>query len=212
MRNIPVFTTEFGVASLVLKEIPYTQTAYIKLQSSLEPELLLSECISFCRAAGAERIYAAGDRCLQKYPLHTKVLRMQADKSELPDTCAIAKPVLPEELQRWKDCYNRSMEGVANAAYMDDMDAKDMLRKEEGYFIIRNDVQIGIGRVSGECILVVASMIRGSGRDTTLALLPFVSSNVVCLEVASTNHRAIRLYESLGFQCQAEVSAWYKIL
>ena len=58
MRNIPVFTTEFGVASLILKEIPYTQTAYIKILSSLAPVELLEECRSFCRAAGAEKIYA----------------------------------------------------------------------------------------------------------------------------------------------------------
>ena len=38
MRNIPVFTTEFGVASLILKEIPYKGTAYVRLQSSLYPE------------------------------------------------------------------------------------------------------------------------------------------------------------------------------
>ena len=44
MRNIPVFTTEFGVASLILKEIPYTGIAYVRLQSSLFPEKLLEEC------------------------------------------------------------------------------------------------------------------------------------------------------------------------
>ena len=137
---------------------------------------------------------------------------MAADKSKLPSTGAVAKPVLPDELQRWKTCYNRAMQGVANAAYMDDMDARDMLRQEEGYFVTRDGTQIGIGRVSGDHILVVASLKPGSGRDTTLALLPFISSNEVCLEVASTNHRAIRLYESLGFCLQAEVSAWYKIL
>ena len=41
MKDFPVFTTEYGVASLILKEIPYQGTAYITLQDSLEPEKLL---------------------------------------------------------------------------------------------------------------------------------------------------------------------------
>ena len=56
MRDIPVFTTEYGVASLVLREIPYRQEAYISIQSSLQPEELLAECVSFCRACGAEKV------------------------------------------------------------------------------------------------------------------------------------------------------------
>jgi hypothetical protein len=35
MRDIPMFTTEYGVASLVLKEIPYQAAAYITIQDSL---------------------------------------------------------------------------------------------------------------------------------------------------------------------------------
>ena len=50
MRDLPMFTTEFGVASLILKEIPYREEAYILVQSTQEPEKLLRECIDFCRA------------------------------------------------------------------------------------------------------------------------------------------------------------------
>ena len=49
MKDLPLFTTEHGVASLVLKEIPYQKTAYIILRDSLEPEALLKECADFCR-------------------------------------------------------------------------------------------------------------------------------------------------------------------
>ena len=49
MKDFPVFTTEHGVASLVLKEIPYQGAAYITLRDSLEPELLLEDCLQFCR-------------------------------------------------------------------------------------------------------------------------------------------------------------------
>ena len=66
MKDIPVFHTEYGVASLFLREIPYRKRAHIKIQSSLEPDKLLEECIGFCRACGAEWIDAAGDPFLEK--------------------------------------------------------------------------------------------------------------------------------------------------
>ena len=55
-----VFTTENGVASIVLREIPYKGIAYITLQDTLQPEKLLRECVEFCKAAGADRIYGKG--------------------------------------------------------------------------------------------------------------------------------------------------------
>ena len=41
MRDFPMFTTEYGVASLVLREIPYREEAYITILSSEQPEELL---------------------------------------------------------------------------------------------------------------------------------------------------------------------------
>ena len=67
MKDFPFFTTEYGVASLVLKEIPYKGEAYITLrdaQPGQEAELL-AECVSFCRMAGAEKILAAGHSVLE---------------------------------------------------------------------------------------------------------------------------------------------------
>ena len=43
MRNIPFFDTPYGVASLVLKEIPYSAQAYITVQSALDLDKLLEE-------------------------------------------------------------------------------------------------------------------------------------------------------------------------
>ena len=49
MRDLPMFTTENGVGSLVLKEIPYNGTAYITIHSSSFPTDFLKECADFCR-------------------------------------------------------------------------------------------------------------------------------------------------------------------
>ena len=45
MKDFPMFTTENGVASLVLREIPTRGDAYITVLSSEEPEKLLEECM-----------------------------------------------------------------------------------------------------------------------------------------------------------------------
>lgn len=84
MKDIPMFTTEYGIASLILAEIPYQQTAYIRIQSCLPGEIdnLLSECRGFCRACGAEKIFATGDDRLEKYPLYNIIYEMRGRFSE----------------------------------------------------------------------------------------------------------------------------------
>ena len=44
MKDIPMFTTEYGIASLTLGQVPYTATAYIRLQATEQPAELLQEC------------------------------------------------------------------------------------------------------------------------------------------------------------------------
>ena len=87
MKDIPVFTTENGVASLVLKEIPFRQIAYVKLLSSQCPEALLAEAVEFCRACGAERIEASGDAFLERFPPANVLVEMQTDQLENTDAC-----------------------------------------------------------------------------------------------------------------------------
>ena len=43
MKDIPFFTTDYGVAGLILKEVPYKKEAYIRIleaQPGFLPELL----------------------------------------------------------------------------------------------------------------------------------------------------------------------------
>ena len=103
------------------------------------------------------------------------------------------------------------MQGVVNAAYMSDRLATDMLKRGDGYFIHKDRQLLGIGMASDDRIDCVASVVRGKGRDVVCALVHALMCDRVLLEVASTNHRAIKLYQSLGFIQTAEISRWYKI-
>lgn len=211
MKDIPVFTTENGAASLTLKDIPYRQEAYIKLQSSLAPLALLEECVAFCRMCGAERIYASGDPVLEDYPLHTAVLRMQCHIGALPDTDAALFPVQQQTLTQWLAIYNEKMASVPNAAWMTENDGKTMLAAGEGYFVHRNGALLGIGRASAGKIGAIAAAVPGAGKDVVCALCHALTTDTAYLEAASANERAIRLYERLGFVKTAELSRWYRV-
>ena len=211
MKDLPVFTTEHGVASLILKEIPYQETAYIILRDSLEPMALALECADFCRACGAERIYATGRDMLTSYPFFTAMWEMSCLRESIPDTDAALFPVQEQTLIQWQDIYNRKVKKVPNGAWMTDTDAKEMLAKGDGYFIHRGDTLLGIGRASTDCIDWVASVQTGAGADVVKALAHAVTEDRITLTVASANQKAVALYVRLGFLKTAEISRWYQL-
>lgn len=212
MRDIPIFTTENGVASLVLREIPYKAVAYITLQDSQSPDLLLGECVDFCKAVGAEKIYAKGHAILEKYPLYTTIYQMNRVREGMPETDACLFPVKEDTIEYWRSIYNDRMESVPNSATMTIADSKSLLAKGSGYFVHRNGELLGIGAIEKDTVEVIISVIKGAGRDVVLALCSAMCSESVRLEVSSTNLPAIRLYEKLGFMKTAELSKWYCIV
>lgn len=211
MKDFPIFTTEYGVASLILREIPYQAAAYVTIQDSLEPEKLIAECASFCRMCGAEEIYAAGHEVLETRPFHTAMWEMRCDASVLPDTDAALWPVQEETLEQWQRIYNEKVRRVPNGAWMTAKDAREMLKKGDGYFVHRGDVLLGIGKVSGSCIDWIASVQPGAGRDVVAALAHAAMADTLTLTVASANEKALRLYEKLGFLKTREISRWYRV-
>lgn len=212
MKDIPMFTTENGAASLFLREIPYRQRAHIKIHSSLEPEALLEECIGFCRACGAEWIDAAGHEYLNKYPRITSLVIMNADRSALGDTDACLFPVTEATVGKWLDIYNERMADVPNAAYMDSADGRELLKSGDGYFVHRDGKLLGIGKAAGDFIDTVISVQPGAGETVVRALAGILDTDTVRLMVADANIRAVRLYERMGFMCVKEVSRWYRVL
>ena len=212
VQNIPVFTSEYGVASLILKEIPYSGIGYIRILSSLSAEALLMECMSFCRMAGAENIYATGHEVLKKYPIHSEVVQMQIRGKDLPDECAERIPVTEENLHSWQQIYNEKMSEVDNASYMTLRDCRKMMQDGQGWFIAKDKKTVAIAMAEPGRLHAVASVVPGGGRIALGALKSVLGKDLVLLDVASTNFRAIRLYETLGFQKTKVISVWYKII
>ena len=211
MKDFPMFTTEYGVASLLMKEVPYKETAYIIIQSSQQPEELLAECISFCRFCGAEKIYATGHEYLERYPLHSTIYEMQGEAQ--PDESKVANlwPVTKETVSQWREICNRRMHPIDNSATLEARDEKEIIEKGDACFVHRAGELLGIGWIRDGELQEIASVVPGCGEVVLHTLMSIVPGQVLKLQVVSTNFRAISLYERSGFIKTAEKSRWYQV-
>ena len=212
MKDIPVFDTETGVSSLVLKEIPYKQIAYINVQS-VQPGGLkahLQECVSFCRMCGAERVFATGHPELEQWPMHCRVLKLRGCVTGQEPTANLF-PVTEATVRQWRDIYNEKMGPVDNAATMTARDEGTILSSGGAYFVHDGEKLLGIGWVRENEILCIAAVQPGAGEQVLATLLTLTGDEPAQLEVASTNWRALRLYERMGFVTVGERSGWYTV-
>lgn len=214
MQDFPFFATETGVSSLTLKEIPYKGIAYIRIQDVQRENLgdHLSECIRFCRMVGAERIFATGQEALEQYPLYTTVLEMTATAWVDPEKLACLFPVTKETVSRWREIYNTRMADVDNAGTLEAREEGQILDSGGAYFVHEAGEALGIGWLDDCKLLAVAGVKPGAGERVMHTLMSLVEGDTMTLEVASTNARAIALYEKLGFLKTRELCSWYQVL
>ena len=213
MKDIPMFTMDYGVASLVLKEIPYRGQAYVRVLDVQPGQIreLIAECVSFCRMVGADAVYATGQDDLARWPVYTSVYEMQGDALVDWEKTENLFPVTEQTVTRWREIYNERMRGVDNAATLESRDEKRILESGGAYFVHRQGELLGIGWLDEGKLLAVASAVPGAGERVMNTLMSLDEGGRLCLEVASTNERAIRLYERLGFIKTREISCWYRV-
>ena len=211
MKDFPMFTTEYGVASLFMKEIPYKEKAYIVIHSSEQPEELLKECVSFCRICGAEEVFASGHEYLERYPLHTIVYEMQGEVQVDESKVEHLWPVTRETVGQWREICNRRMRDIDNSATQEARDEKEILETGDAYFVHHSGELLGIGWIRDGELLELASVVPGAGERVMHTLMSILPGQVLKLQVVSTNFRAISLYERLGFIKTAEKSRWFQV-
>lgn len=208
MKDIPLFTTQYGVASLVFGQIPYRGTAYVHVRSA-EPEMLdalIAECCGFCHAAGADAVFWTAEEATGAP--HSAVLEMRGQARHDPDLVENLFPVTEQTVAQWRQIHNDRMKDVDHAIYLTQADEK-MLLHSDAYFIHSHGRLLGIGWLEDNMIRAIASVQPGAGEQVAHTLMSLKDGDLR-LEVASTNTRAIRLYEKLGFIKTREIRRWYK--
>ena len=211
MKDFPVFTTEFGVASLTLREIPYRGEAFILIQDTRQPAELLAECTSFCRMCGAEKIYARGHEIVDTYPLHCIVYEMRG-RAEVDETKVESLwPVTEDTVTQWRELMNRKMRPVDNSGTLEKKYEQDILGSGGAYFVHHEGELLGAGWLVGNELLLVCAAKPGAGERVCHTLFSLIPGEEVKLDVVSTNGRAIRLYEKLGFIRTSELRRWHRV-
>lgn len=213
MRDFPIFTTEFGVSSLILKEIPYRNEAYIRIRDVQEAFFAehLAECVSFCRICGANRIFAEGSELLGQYPLYTSVYQMNGTARPQEEKVASLFPVTEQTVSQWRSVYNEAMRSVDNAGTLESREEKQILESGSAYFVHRSGKLLGIFWLEDNKLLAIAAVQKGAGEIVMHTMMTLLEGRQITLEVASTNQRAIRLYERLGFLKTAELTRWHLV-
>lgn len=212
MRDFPMFTTEFGVASLILREVPYRQEAYIVIQSTLQPEELLRECVSFCRMVGAEKIYARGHALVEQYPLHSVIYEMRGQITVDMNKVENLWPVTQDTIGKWRDFLNEKMRPIDNSGTLTKYGEQEILDLGGAYFVHRAGELLGAGWIVDDELKLIASVQRGMGERVMHTLLSASACEEIQLQVVSTNVPAIRLYERMGMIKTAELHRWYRVL
>ena len=213
LKDFPIFDTESGISSLILREIPYRREAYIHIQS-VQPEGFwdhLHQCVSFCRMVGAEKIYAEGHEALTAYPLHAAIREMRGPAWVDGEKLNSLFPVTEATVARWREICNDRLRGVDHAATLTAADEEKILQSGGAYFVHRDGELLGVGWLEDTRLLLVAGAKPGAGEAVMHTLMSLVEGADMTLEVASTNHRAIALYERLGFVPVGERLCWYDV-
>lgn len=212
MRDFPFFTTEYGVSSIFLKEIPYKGHAFIWVRSAQDGVLCahLRECAALCRMAGAERIFVGNHSELGCFPLYTRLLEMQGRAIADAARTASIQPVTAETAGEWREIYNQKLRNVDCAATLEYRE-EAKLPGSGACFVVRENTLLGIGWLENDTVRAVASLEPGAGEWIMRTLMGQSEGKVLTLEVASTNHKAVRLYRNLGFETTRCIAEWREI-
>jgi len=214
MKDIPVFTGAHGVASLILRQIPWSGCGYVIVRGIYgDAAAFLDECLGFCRACGAEEVYANMELQDLPAPHAYDMLRLQRQKAGLPCGSTELEELSKENSEEFLTVFNTCFRPVPNAVAYGKEELRRLLEEETAFLVRRDGRAAAVAEISKQGLEAIAVLpeYRGLGYDLALTVLQMVPSNTISLKVASTNARALALYERLGFVQTEVLSRWWKL-
>ena len=215
MKDIPIFTGEHGVATLILREIPHQQRAYVMLRTVWRLQPFLSECRAFCRMAGAESVYVTGQEDLSGLPFVHAMERWTCRRADLPPLVEPVDltPLDDSNRETFRTLYNRLFAQIPNAATCTPQEVERIQREERAALAVVEGQIAGLAQwTDGRLEAIgVEPEFRGLGYRLALTVLHRMTTETVELQVSSANQRALALYQRLGFTKTETLSRWYDL-
>lgn len=202
MKDIPVFTSTEGIATLILREIPERREAYVLIRGVFTKiERLMNECERFCLLAGAEQVYFSGQADFSGCRIHARLLERSVRCDALPPTQARAVAVTPGTAAQWQAYYRARFASVPLA--------RSCVDSADACLICAQERTVGIGQLRGDRLEVVAALESGCGADCVSAMAALCAGDRLHLLCAMENRPAMALYDRLGFDCGDVKEIWY---
>lgn len=210
MKDFPAFTTDNGVGSLILREVPYKKEAYLVVGDASSLLDFLKECGEFARAVGAEHFFVSGKGDFSELPFYTEVVRMVGSFPEKYYPACCLFPVTAQTEKLWREYYNCHMKDIPTSCYLTEEQMHKMAESGECYFIHENKKLIGLGSFCDNEIQSLISLVPGKGTEVLYTLADVINEETVTLTVASENKRAMSFYRKLGFLQTEVIASWYQ--
>lgn len=217
MKNIPMFTGQHGMATLVFRELSFSGCAYVVVRAvwNGETAAFLEECRGFCRAVGAEKIYASWEENPLPAVHAYDMLGLYREKAglPLPSREVELEYLRPENGQTYLQIYNTCFRPIPGAASYDKQDLRRLYGEDRAFLAKVDGQYAAVAEISKEGLESIAVLPEycGLGHDLSLTVLPMVPNPILRLKVASGNHRALKLYQRLGFVQENVRSRWYEL-
>lgn len=228
MNDIPAFTEGGGVSSLILREIPYKNTAFVMVRA-FDRQLLdehLQEAVSLCRFAGAKAVFAAAEReaLFPDREPDYKMLRLGV-------SCCCDKGIEAEHKELSENNMNDYIR-IYNACFADIVSAETLTEKKvrpnmencgrqcriyykDGVPAAISDIEFAGDGALLNAVGVLPEYRGGFGQDILKSLMADTAKKGIdklCVNVMSTNKRALKLYRKLGFEQEEVLSCWFRLL
>ena len=216
MKDIPVFTGAHGVATLVLRQIPWSGTAYVLVRAIWDDAKgFLEECLGFCRACGAQKVYATNGMEELPLPHAYDMCTFSMEKTALPKGETLEAELLTGENQKdFLSVYDTCFRTLPNAAAYEEKTLHTMIQEQTAFLYRRCGVPAAIAQISKQGLETIGVLpaFRGLGYPLALTVLPMVPNLTLHLKTISVNHSALELYRRLGFKPAGTESRWWCLL